>query len=34
MSVDFSEYVSCLGEDAGEHREALESSYHEAGRVM
>lgn len=34
MSVDLSEYLSCLGEAAAEHREVLESSYHEAGRVM
>ncbi len=35
MSVDFSEYVSCIDfEDAHEHREALESAYHEAARVM
>jgi nitric oxide reductase NorD protein len=35
MSIDFSEYVSsCLSEDDNEHRTALESSYHEAGRVM
>ncbi len=35
MSIDFSEYVSCIDfEDAHEHREALESAYHEAARVM
>ncbi len=35
MSIDFSEYVSCLEQQAGhEHREALESSYQEAARVM
>jgi len=34
MSIDFSEYVSCLGADENEHRAALESSYHDAGRVM
>jgi hypothetical protein len=34
MSIDFSEYASCLGEHEHEHRAALESSYHEAGRVM
>ena len=42
MTVDFSEYVSCLqsddheqrGADEHEHREALESSYHEAARIM
>ncbi len=34
MSIDFSEYVSCLDEEHQEHREALEASYHEAARVM
>lgn len=34
MSIDFSEYVACLNPDDHEHREALESSYHEAQRVM
>ncbi len=34
MSVDFSEYVTCLSGEDHEHREALESSYHEAQRVM
>jgi lantibiotic modifying enzyme len=35
MSIDFSEYVSCLKtEPDHEHRQALESSYHEAARVM
>ena len=35
MSIDFSEYVSCLKtQPAHEHRQALESSYHEAARVM
>jgi hypothetical protein len=34
MSVVFSEYVSCLDKDEHEHIEALESSYHEAQRVM
>ncbi|MCB1789818.1 MAG: nitric oxide reductase activation protein NorD [Gammaproteobacteria bacterium] len=34
MSVDFSEYVTCLNKDDHEHLEALESSYHEAQRVM
>ena len=34
MSVEFSEYVSCLDAGEHEHREALESSYHEAQRVM
>jgi hypothetical protein len=34
MSIDFSEYVSCLDANEHEHLEALESSYHEAQRVM
>ena len=34
MSIDFSDYVSCLDENEHEHFEALESSYHEAQRVM
>ena len=34
MSIDFSEYVACLNENDHEHLEALESSYHEAARVM
>ncbi|MCB1735037.1 MAG: nitric oxide reductase activation protein NorD [Gammaproteobacteria bacterium] len=34
MSVDFSDYIQCLDEHDHEHREALESSYHEATRVM
>ena len=34
MSVDFSEYISCLDPNDHEHREALESSYQEAQRVM
>ncbi|MGD8587744.1 MAG: nitric oxide reductase activation protein NorD [Chromatiales bacterium] len=34
MSIDFSEYVTCLDEGDHEHVEALESSYHEAQRVM
>ncbi|MEN8175429.1 MAG: nitric oxide reductase activation protein NorD [Pseudomonadota bacterium] len=34
MSVDFSEYVTCFDEGDHEHLEALESSYHEAQRVM
>ncbi len=34
MSIDFSDYVNCLDEDDHAHVEALESSYHEAGRVM
>ena len=35
MSIDFSDYVSCLKTaPEHEHREALESSYYEAARVM
>ena len=34
MSIDFSEYVQCLDKGDHEHLEALESSYHEAQRVM
>ncbi len=35
MSIDFSEYVSCLKTDPEHpHKQALESSYHEAARVM
>ena len=34
MSIDFNEYVSCLDSDDHEHFQALESSYHEAARVM
>ncbi|OOY98351.1 nitric oxide reductase activation protein NorD [Solemya velum gill symbiont] len=34
MSIDFSEYISCLDEEDHEHVEALESSYHEAQRFM
>jgi len=34
MTIDFTEYVVCLDEHDHEHREALESSYHEAQRVM
>ncbi len=34
MSIDFSEYVQCLDKSDREHREVLESSYHEAARVM
>ncbi len=35
MSIDFGEYISCFNtEDSPEHREALESSCHEAARVM
>ena len=34
MSIDFSEYVACLDEADQRHTEVLESSYHEAARVM
>lgn len=34
MSIDFSEYVACLDPDDHVHLEVLESSYHEAARVM
>ena len=34
MSIDFSDYVACLDENEHEHIEALDSSYHEAQRVM
>ncbi|MEA3277168.1 MAG: nitric oxide reductase activation protein NorD [Pseudomonadota bacterium] len=34
MSIDFTEYVTCLDKGDHEHIEALESSYHEAQRVM
>jgi hypothetical protein len=35
MAIDFSEYLSCLkSEPDHEHRQALESSWHEATRVM
>jgi len=34
MSVNFDDYVTCLDPDDHEHFEALESSYHEAQRVM
>ena len=30
MSIDFDEYINCLDLDDHQHREALESSYHEA----
>lgn len=33
-SVDFSDYVQCLDEGDHEHLDALESSFHEAQRVM
>lgn len=34
MSIDFSQYISCLDAATQEHLVALESSYHEAARVM
>ncbi|MBK1719336.1 nitric oxide reductase activation protein NorD [Thiocystis violacea] len=35
MTIDFTDYLSCLKADpAHEHAQALESSYHEAARVM
>jgi len=34
MSIDYSQYVQCLDAGDHEHLEALESSYHEAQRVM
>lgn len=34
MSIDLEEYLSLVGEDSREHRNVLESSYHEATRVM
>jgi len=34
MPVNFSEYINCLDEKDHQHRQALESSYHEAARVM
>ncbi len=34
MPIDFEQYVTCLGEGDHEHREALESSYLEATRIM
>jgi nitric oxide reductase NorD protein len=35
MSIDFAEYLSCLSDEVHhEHRQALESSYHEAARIM
>jgi nitric oxide reductase NorD protein len=34
MTIDFTEYVSYLNQDDHEHIEALDSSYHEAARVM
>jgi len=34
MSIDFSDYITCLNDDDHTHLEALESSYHEAQRFM
>ena len=34
MTIDFSEYIACLDPSEHIHREALESSYHEAARLM
>jgi len=35
MSIDFSQYIACIDtEEAHEHRQALESSYQEAARLM
>jgi nitric oxide reductase NorD protein len=34
MTIDFTEYVSCLKPEDHEHLEVLESAYHEAQRVM
>ena len=34
MSIDFSEYITCIDENNTEHREAIEASYNEAQRVM
>jgi hypothetical protein len=34
MAIEFADYVQCLDIDDHEHREALESSYREAQRVM
>jgi len=34
MSINFEDFASCLGEGDHPHREALESSYREATRVM
>jgi nitric oxide reductase NorD protein len=35
MTIDFSEYVSCLKTHPDHpHKQALESSYQDAGRVM
>lgn len=34
MTIDFSEYVTCLGPEDHEHLAALDAAYHEAQRVM
>ena len=34
MTIDFGEYIACLDPSEHIHREALESSYHEAARLM
>ncbi len=34
MSIEFSDYLSCLDQEDHSHHEALESSYHEAARIM
>ncbi|RLA10967.1 MAG: VWA domain-containing protein [Gammaproteobacteria bacterium] len=34
MSIDFSEYLDFMGDDDSSDRQTLESSYHEAARVM
>jgi hypothetical protein len=34
MTINFADYVSCFDKSNHEHLEALESSYHEAARVM
>ncbi len=34
MSIDFSEYITCIDENNTEHREAIEASYNEAQRFM
>jgi hypothetical protein len=34
MTIDFSEYIACLDPSEHMHREALDSSYHEAARLM
>ncbi|MEJ2693667.1 MAG: nitric oxide reductase activation protein NorD [Candidatus Thiodiazotropha sp.] len=34
MTLDFTEYVSCLDQEDQEHLQALDASYHEAARLM